>query len=205
MAEKLQIVIDAKDQASPVLKGVAGTAKTSFAGMAGPIKAHAGEIRAAGMATTAFGVATLAVAKGNIDAYRKQEVAGAKLTAAIKGTAQSIDQSRLEDLAKELQKVTTFGDEATIEMMALLTTFNLTQDQIEQLAPRIQNISAIMGTDMQSAAIAVGKAISPRSKPPSPSSSRQWRSPRPSSQPPSAKPSSSPPREPDCWPFRSEQ
>jgi len=160
MAEKLQIVIDAKDQASPVLKGVAGTAKTSFASMAGPIKAHAGEIRAAGMATTAFGVATLAVAKGNIDAYRTQEVSHAKLSAAIKGTAQSIDQSRLEKLAADLQKVTTFGDEATIEMMALLTTFNLTQDQIESLAPRIQNISAIMGTDMQSAAIAVGKAIS---------------------------------------------
>ena len=160
MAEKLQIVIDAKDQASPVLKGIAGTAKTSFASMAGPIKAHAGEIRAAGMATTAFGIATLAVAKGNIDAYRTQEVSHAKLSAAIKGTAQSIDQSRLEKLAADLQKVTTFGDEATIEMMALLTTFNLTQDQIESLTPRIQNISAIMGTDMQSAAIAVGKAIS---------------------------------------------
>ncbi len=160
MAEKLQIIIDAKDQASAVLKGVAGTAKTEFAGMAGTIKAHSGEIRAAGMATTAFGVATLAVAKGNLDAYRTQEMAQAKLTAAIKGTSQAIDQSRLEKLASELQDITTFGDEATIEMMALLTTFSLTQEQIEGLAPRIQNISAMMGTDMKSAAVAVGKAIS---------------------------------------------
>ena len=96
MAEKLQIVIDAQDNASGVLKGIAGTAKTEFAGMGGTIKAHAGEIRAAGMATAAFGAATLAVAKGNLDAYRNQEVSQAKLTAAIKGTAQVIDQSRLE-------------------------------------------------------------------------------------------------------------
>jgi len=160
MAEKLLIVIDATDNASGVLRGVAGTAKGEFAGIGGTVKAHAGEIRAAGMATTAFGVATLAVAKGNLDAYRNQEVSQAKLTAAIKGSAQAIDQSRLEKLADELQDVTTFGDEATETMMAMLTTFDLTEDQIVQLAPRIQNISAMMGTDLQSSAVAVGKAIS---------------------------------------------
>jgi len=159
MPEKLQIIIDAKDQASGVIKGLAGNAKSEFAGMASTIKAHAGEIRAAGMAMTAVGAGTLAVAKGNLDAYRQQEEAQQKLTAAIKGSSQAIDQSHLEKLASDLQAVTTFGDEATIQMMAMLTTFNMTQDQIEQLAPRIQNIAAMMGTDLQSAAVAVGKAI----------------------------------------------
>jgi len=159
MAEKLQIVIDAKDQASGVIRGVAGTTKAEFKGMSGVVKAHAGEIRAAGMAMTAFGAVVVGVAAGCVGALRTQEIAQAKLTAAIKGTAQQIDRSRLEKLAADLQKVTTFGDEATIEMMAILTTFSLTQDQIEQLAPRIQNISAMMGTDLVSSAVAVGKAI----------------------------------------------
>ncbi len=52
MAENLRIVIDARDNASAVIRGVAGTTKAEFAGMSATIKAHAGEIRAAGMAMT---------------------------------------------------------------------------------------------------------------------------------------------------------
>jgi len=159
-SDKLQIEINARDNASGVLRGVAGTAKTSFAGMAGAVKQYSGEIRAAGMAMAAMGAAVVAGAGKCIGLLRGQEMAQAKLTSAIKGTAQAIDQSRLEKLAADLQKITTFGDEATIEMMAILTTFSLTQDQIESLAPRIQNISAMMGTDLVSSAVAVGKAIS---------------------------------------------
>jgi len=163
MAERLEIVIDARDNASGVLRGVATNAQGSFAGMSQSIQAHAGEIRMAGMAVTAFGVGVVATAGKCVSALGGQERAQAKLSAAIEGTAQAIDQSRLEKLAADLQQVTTFGDEATIEMMALLTTFGLTQEQIEGLAPRIQNISAMMGTDLAAAAVAVGKAISQES------------------------------------------
>ncbi|HUU55688.1 MAG TPA: hypothetical protein VMY87_12280 [Armatimonadota bacterium] len=173
MSEKLTIIIDAKDQASAALKAVAGNTKSigdaakkagietegGFGRAATAIKPYEDGIRSASIAMVALGAATVAMAGKSIAAFRTQEVAEAKLRSAIRGTAQAIDQSRLEKLAADLQKVTTFGDEASIAMMAMLVSFNLTQDKVESLAPRIQNIAAFMGIDMQSAAIAVGKAI----------------------------------------------
>jgi hypothetical protein len=175
--EALTIVIGARDQASAVLRGVTGAVRqeigainaagatagdgisSGFARATSFVKEHEMQLKATGAAVAGLGVAITGMAAAGLSAYRRQEQAQQKLAAAIKGTGQAIDQSKLEKLARDLQKTTTFGDEATIEMMALLTTFNLTEDQVMQLAPRIQNISAIMGTDLSGAAIAVGKAI----------------------------------------------
>ncbi|MBE9566077.1 MAG: hypothetical protein IMF16_04945, partial [Proteobacteria bacterium] len=159
MPERLEIVIDARDNASGVIRGVATGVRGSFGSMSQSIQANAGQIRMAGMAVTAFGVGVVASAGKCVAALGVQERAQAKLSSAIEGTAQAIDQSRLEQLAAELQQVTTFGDEATIEMEAMLVTFGLNQEKIEQLVPRVQNLAAMLGTDLNQTAIMVGKAI----------------------------------------------
>ncbi len=174
MPDKLEIIIKGVDLASGVFRQVGGVAASTMRGVAeatagsasgwgrasAAIEQHATAIRTAGVATTAFGATLTGVLGSCIAEANEGAIAQAKLASAIQGSGQAIDQARLERLADQLQKVTTFSDDATIEMMAMLASFGLTQNQIEQLAPRVQNIAALMGTDLHSAAIAVGKAIS---------------------------------------------
>lgn len=82
-----------------------------------------------------------------------------KLASAIKGSGQAIDADKIKRYASELQNLTTFGDEATIESAAMLQTFRLTEDQLMTLIPQVQNLSAFMGTDLKTSALTLGKAL----------------------------------------------
>ncbi len=171
--ESLSILISAVDKASSVLKGVGQTARAEMKGVtdaaagsatgwtkaSAAVEQHATSIRAAGVATTAFGALTVGVLAKCVQAAGESQVASAKLASAIQATGQAIDQAKLERYASQLQKITPFADDATVEMMAMLTSFNLTEKQIIALTPRVQNIAALMGIDLHSAAVAVGKAI----------------------------------------------
>ena len=161
------------DQTEKAMKGVAGSTKgvgtsakaaadqteTSFRSMAGAAKTYQQELRAVSMVLVGVGVATVALASKAIAAYRVQEEAEQRLAAAIEGSSQVIDQNRLMKLAADLQQLTTVGDETIITVQAILTTFNLTQHQIEDLTPRVLNIAAVLGGDLKSNAVAVGKAF----------------------------------------------
>ena len=114
---------------------------------------RASKFAAAGLAAVA-GAATLVVR-----AASKQREAELRLEAAIRGTGQAIDVEKIKRYAAQLQKLTTFGDEATIESAALLTTFQLTEDQIIGLLPRVQNLSAMYGMDLRQSALQVGRAL----------------------------------------------
>lgn len=94
-----------------------------------------------------------------VRAASAQREAELKLASAIRGTGQAIDIEKIKKYASELQKVTTFGDEATISAAAMLTTFQLNEDSIISLMPRVQNLAAMYGMDLNSAAIQVGKAL----------------------------------------------
>ncbi len=106
----------------------------------------------------AFTGASLGI-KTMIDAANVQREAELKLASAIQGTGQAIDIEKIKQYAASLQQVTTFGDEATIESAALLATFQLTESQIINLLPRVQNLSSMYGMSLKSAAIQVGKAM----------------------------------------------
>ena len=95
------------------------------------------------------------------DAANTQRVAMMRLSTAAKASG-AITQDQVKELfayASELQGVTTIGDEATIKTMALLASFRMTKDQIKSIIPGIQDMSAAMGVDMNTAAIAVGRAL----------------------------------------------
>jgi len=106
-----------------------------------------------------FGVAAI---KNATDAYIRQENAIAQLEARLKSTknAVGISSKGLQDMAASLQQVTTFGDEAIIEMQSLLLTFTkVGEETFPQATEAILNMSTAMGQDLKTSAIQVGKAL----------------------------------------------
>jgi len=96
-----------------------------------------------------------------------QERAEARLTAGLRNVEGMTDRNSeaLIEYAKELQKVSTFGDETIVSTMGMLSTFQLNEKQIRELTPRIIDMTAALekstGTqqDMEAVSIAVGKAM----------------------------------------------
>ena len=86
-----------------------------------------------------------------------QLVSEQKLLVAL-GNREGVQQ-RLISQAQQLQKVTRFGDEATIEAQALLAIMGLTEGQIKKLIPLIQDMATGLGMDLVGATSLVGKSI----------------------------------------------
>lgn len=90
------------------------------------------------------------------------DAAVAQLNATLKSTGGVVGYSsqELQDYASELQRVTTYGDEATVQMMSLLATFtNIRGPTFKQATEAVMDIATKMGTDLKSAAVQVGKAL----------------------------------------------
>ena len=100
----------------------------------------------------------LALGAASIKAFDEQAKAETKLLTALKGREDI--QQRLITQAKELQKTTLFGDEATIESQALLASLGLTEEQILMLMPQIQNMATALGMDLTAATSLVSKSVS---------------------------------------------
>ncbi|MHA2248415.1 MAG: hypothetical protein ACXADY_25935, partial [Candidatus Hodarchaeales archaeon] len=110
------------------------------------------------VAAAAF--AGLSVAIGvSVAAASKQIEAELQLSSAFKATGKEINTDKLKDLASELQKVTTFGDETTIAAMAMFARFGAGEETISALTPRIQDFSTAMSMDLKTATLLVGKAF----------------------------------------------
>jgi hypothetical protein len=97
-----------------------------------------------------------------IGLYDIQAKAEAQLEATLVSTAGAAGRTaeELKKQASELQKVTLFGDEATLKAQATLLTFTKIQgENFDQAIESIQDMSTLLGTDLQSSAIQVGKAL----------------------------------------------
>ncbi len=81
----------------------------------------------------------------------------AKLLTALKG--REAVANRLMAQARELQKITLFGDEATIEAQAFLASLQLNEDAIIRLTPLVQDLATKMGGDLRSAADLIAKSV----------------------------------------------
>lgn len=116
-----------------------------------------------GMLGVAGGAAGMvAITKKLIDLARTQEAAERKLAAVLRttGHAAGFTAKQLVQYAAELQRTTNFGDEATIAMMSVLATFKeIRGETFKDATKAIQDMSTVMGVDLRSAAIQVGKAL----------------------------------------------
>lgn len=109
------------------------------------------------VATAMGGVATAAVIRATIE----QEKAVRQLEQAVKSTGgvAGFTADQLKGMASRLQQVTTFGDESIIAMQSVLLTFTNIRETLPQTTEAVLNLSTRMGTDLNSAALQLGKAL----------------------------------------------
>jgi len=138
--------------------GSAGRAQGAFAGMGKGLA-----VAAASALAAVVSIAALSSQLNRfIDATVTNEKAQAQLGAAIASTGGAAGKS-VADLnrhAAALQKVTNFGDETINAMQGLLLTFTqIKGDQFDAATKATLDLATAMGTDLNSAALQVGKAL----------------------------------------------
>jgi len=95
-------------------------------------------------------------------AWGIQEQAIIELNDALRVTGKFTPKvsEELQQLAKDLQSVTTYGDEATLSAMAMLQSLaDLSSEGLKEITPLIQDLAAGMKLDLNMAASLVGKTL----------------------------------------------
>jgi hypothetical protein len=116
----------------------------------------------ASKAGVAFGAAFVAGGALVIRNTIEQEKAIAALESRLASTGGVAGRTSqdLQQLASSLQSVSTFGDEAILKMQGVLLTFTQVRgDQFDKASQAILDMSTALGTDLQSSALQVGKAL----------------------------------------------
>ena len=96
----------------------------------------------------------LSFMRSSIDAFKESEVAIKKLDTALGKGSKS-----LQNYAKDLQKITSFSDDATIEAMSLIAAFTKEENKIKGLIKVTQDFATAKGVDLSSAADLVTKTF----------------------------------------------
>ena len=97
-----------------------------------------------------------------LQATIRQEAATAQLEQRLKSTggAAGLTSQQLQDLASNMQRLTTFGDEAVLEMEHLLLQFtNIRGPIFRQAVVAVLDMSTAMGQDLKSSALQLGRAL----------------------------------------------
>lgn len=102
----------------------------------------------------------IGLAKDALRAYAEHESAVKKLNHALEtqGFTTKGYSEKLIALSKELQRVTTFSDEAVLETIRLLTTFGLAGKELDGATKAALDLSVGLGIGLHSAALMLGKA-----------------------------------------------
>jgi hypothetical protein len=119
-----------------------GNYRSGLAGAKAGLTAMAAGITAAVMAFQRIN----AMMRESVELFKTQELAERQLTFAVGDGADALIEQ-----AAALQQQTTFGDEATIQMQAMLASFGSTTEQIKTLTPLILDYAAASGKDLSTA------------------------------------------------------
>ena len=92
-----------------------------------------------------------------IKAFDEQIKAETKLRTSLKGNEEAFKS--LKNQAQELQKITLFGDEATMEAQGFLAQLGLNEEAILRLTPLIQDFATAQGVGLGDAAKLVAKSV----------------------------------------------
>jgi hypothetical protein len=115
-----------------------------------------------GAAATSGIRASIEFSKESLRLARIQAKAEAQLATAIRSTggAAELSSRELKNLAGELQGLTNFGDEATIQAEALLLTFtSIGRETFPRALKSILDVSTAMDQDLSTSVLQVGKAL----------------------------------------------
>lgn len=154
MSQAVNVLINARDNASAAFNRAGDAAKRFGSGLLSLKGLLAGALG---------GFAIKATMEKAVSLWATQEQAEAKLAATIRATggAAGFSAEQLKQYAAQLQKSTTFGDEAIINGQALLTTFKeIKGDNFQRATRAMLDLTAAMGgDDLKGAAIQLGKAL----------------------------------------------
>jgi hypothetical protein len=117
---------------------------------------------AAAAAGTALGVAFVAGAKAAVSAAAEAEQAQMRLEAVLRGTgyAAGFNGDQLDKMSTRMQdRLGIDGDEIKKSMAMLLTFRQVGRESFEEALTVAANISAVIGTDLQSSVLQLGKAL----------------------------------------------
>jgi len=99
----------------------------------------------------------LGFAAVSIKAFDKQAKAEAGLRTALGQNEAAFKSLTIQ--AKELQKVTLYGDEETIAAQTMLATMGLEEEAIKRLIPLVQDMATVKGMNLKAAADLVAKSV----------------------------------------------
>ena len=114
----------------------------------------------AGVTAAIAGV--VAVSKDLISTYSIQEQAEVRLEATLRATGNAIGMSskELKDLASSFQEVTTYGDEAIIEVEKLfVASGSVSRQALPRATEAVLDLAAAMGEDLGASAKRLAKAL----------------------------------------------
>lgn len=96
-----------------------------------------------------------------VDAAQRQEDAINSLNAALRqsGDFSEAASQDLQDYASELQKITTFGDEAIIEQLAFAKSMGATTEQAKKIVAAATDMSAALNMDFNAAVRNITKTL----------------------------------------------
>ena len=141
------------------LSGLQGSAAKGFGGLQKAV--GAGLLGGLGLVTAGF--SGLAVAfSDSVDLARIQEDAEKQLAAVLASTGEAagLTAAEVKGMAKELQGVTNFGDEAILTGQNLLLTFTgIGEDVFPRATETMLDMATALGTDAKGSAIQLGKAL----------------------------------------------
>lgn len=149
MASIAELFVRIRADTSDMSRGIASASK-SLQGFENSIK-RVSALLGGGMLGAAF-------LRNTIEAQN----AVAQLNAVVKSTggAAGLTTPQLTAMAGELQKVSTFSDEAIMGAQGLLLTFTkIRGDTLNQATKAVVDLAQAMGGDLRGAAIQVGKAL----------------------------------------------
>jgi len=141
----------------PANKKTIGQAEKGFAGLA---KMGRGLAAGAGLAIVGSQMTQLFSESTALAIEQRKQVS--QLNAVIKSTggAAGVSAAEVQAMASSLQKVTNFGDEATLSGQNLLLTFtNIGKDVFPSATKTMLDMSTAMGQDLKSSAVQIGKAL----------------------------------------------
>ncbi len=107
--------------------------------------------------STGLTLPILAFGAASVKAFDEQIKAETSLRTALGNNAEAF--ANLAEQAKELQKVTIFGDEATLQAQSFLAQLGLNEEAILRLTPLIQDFATAQGIQLTDAAKLVAKSV----------------------------------------------
>src|SRR4051812_223586 len=166
LGRELLYIIRAKDEAAKVFKGVrdeingvsdsAGGAGKSMTLLSGILTRQVGQDLKSFGTTITNGLGTF------IDAGRESIRTSQALDAVLRSTksAAGLTANEAQNLANSLAQVTNFEDETVLRGENMLLTFtHIGKDVFPRATESMLNVATAMGTDVQGAAIQLGKAL----------------------------------------------